>query len=776
MKHETFHGRLEDERMLTGTGTYTTDWTFPGMAHAWFVRADRPHARILAIDTHAARAHPGVVSVLTGADMQAAGIQSIPVMNLSGSEALHIPFRPALAIDTVRFVGEAVACVVAETQQAAQDACELITIRYEDLPPVTGVMQAMAPDAPQLHANVPGNVYFDYEDGDQASTTAQFSRAANIVTHDLHISRVVANPLEPRACTGIYDAAKDLYQLYSPTQGASFMGGPMAKAMNVAPEKLEIISKDVGGSFGIRSAPYPEYCVALVAARWLGRPVRWSGTRSEVFLSDSQARDFVCHGELALDKVGRFLAMRFSMIANSGAYLSPSGVQAGTKSVTSCISGVYDLPAVHARIRLCATNMVQTSAYRGAGRPIMSTAIECLVDRAADELGLDRAELRRRNFIPKQKFPHTLVNGTTYDCGDFEGLLNDLLAAADWQGFPGRRAESARRGKLRGLGMSTHIESTMAVPAPWISHVLFQPDGTITLRTSTHSNGQGHETSFATVVARVLGVPMDILRLHTSEAGVRIAGSGTGGSKSMVCAGSSLFFSAQEVVRKGRLLAAQSLEAAVEDVEFDAGEYRIRGTDRRISLLALAKMHRGSGPNPLDTVTAHKIGSTYPAGAHIAEVEIDPETGVTEIVAYVAVDDIGNVISPELVEGQMQGGITQGAGQILGEEAVYDAQTGQLLSGSFMDYPMPRAVMVGGLKLLEHPVPTAANPLGAKGVGEAGCTGSLPTLMNAVVDALRQAGVTHFDMPATPQRVWKALQAARAGDPRAMQTHRSMPP
>ena len=350
------------------------------------------------------------------------------------------------------------------------------------------------------------------------------------------------------------------------------------------------------------------------------------------------------------------------------------------------------------------------------------------------------------------------------------------MTAATSKDSPGGRAEGARRGKLRGLGMSTHIESTMAVPAPWISHVLFQPDGTITLRTSTHSNGQGHETSFATVVARVLGVPMDILRLHTSEAGVRIAGSGTGGSKSMVCAGSSLFFSAQEVVRKGRLLAAQSLEAAVEDVEFDAGEYRIRGTDRRISLLALAKMHRGSGPNPLDTVTAHKIGSTYPAGAHIAEVEIDPETGVTEIVAYVAVDDIGNVISPELVEGQMQGGITQGAGQILGEEAVYDAQTGQLLSGSFMDYPMPRAVMVGGLKLLEHPVPTAANPLGAKGVGEAGCTGSLPTLMNAVVDALRQAGVTHFDMPATPQRVWKALQAARAGDPRAMQTHRSMPP
>ncbi len=771
MSHDDFHGRLEDDRLVSGSGTYALDWVFPGAAHAVFLRSDHAHAEILSIDTATAMASPGVLAVLTGDDMRAAGLQSLPVIPvpLKPGETVQQPFRPCLAQDKVRFVGEPVACVIAESQHQAQDASEQIVVEYRDLPAIVVAADALAPDAPQLHEDVPGNLYFDFSEGDAAATDAAFARAARVVKHDLHNNRVIGNPMEPRCATGVHDPAGDHYTLYSPSQGPTLLALGVAKMMNVKSAQVDVVSRDVGGGFGIRSAVYPEYGVLLVAAKQLGRPVRWNGTRSEVFLADNQARDFTCHGELALDESGRFLAMRFAILANNGAYLAQTGLLAQTKSVTSCITGVYDVPAAHARIRLVATNTAQVSAYRGAGRPIMSTLLECLVERAAIELAIDPVALRRRNLIRKEQFPYRLVNGTTYDCGDFPALLDDALEAADWAGFEVRRAEAARRGRLLGHAVSTYLESTAAGGMEDEVRILFEADGSIVLRAPSHSQGQGHETSFAQVISRVLGIPMEQVKLRTGEPGARIQGSGTGGSRSMLGVGSVLHLGAQEVVEKGRLLAAQSLEAAAADIVFEAGDYRITGTDRRISLLSLAQQHAGATPHPLNTVTRNKFGSTFPNGAHIAEVEIDPETGVTDIVSYIAVDDIGNVISPTLVDGQMQGGLTQGAGQALGEEAVYDPSSGQLLTGSFMDYAMPRAVMVKGLKLLEHPVPTALNPLGAKGVGEAGCTGALPTLANAILDALRPAGVSHFDLPASPQRVWRALQEAAAGRPRAMQ-------
>ena len=771
MSHDDFHGRLEDDRMVTGSGTYSLDWDFPQAAHAWFLRADRAHAQIVSIDASAALAHPGVIAVLTGEDLQAAGFKSLPVLTIpTRPDAMKplLPFRPCLATGKVRMAGEAVVCVIAETQQIAMDATELVSVEYKELPPVVDALDALKPGAPQVHADVPGNLYWDYDDGDQAGTDALFAKAATIVKHDLYNHRVIGNPMEPRCCISEYDAAKEQYFLYSPTQGPRIQAAMVAKVLGVPTDKVDVVAKDTGGGFGIRSAVYPEYCVTLLASKKLGRPVCWNGSRSESFLTDNQARDFICHGELALDDKGKFLSMRFYMVANNGAYLAPTGLLSQTRSVTSCITGVYDVPVAHARIKLVATNTAQVAAYRGAGRPIMSTMLECLVERAAIDLDMDPVEIRRNNLIRKDQFPYAMTNGTTYDCGDFEAVLDNALAAADWKGFEQRRAESAKRGKLRGRALSTYIESTAAGGIPDEAQLRFEADGTLSLFASSHSHGQGHETSFAQVVSRVLGLPMKTIKLRTGEAGMRVGGGGTGGSRSMVSFGSSFFLGAQEVVKKGKELAAKELEAAPADITFDHGEFSIAGTDRRISLQNLIQKHQGTHPHPLDSSSANKYGMTYPNGAHIAEVEIDPETGVTDIISYIAVDDIGNVITHALVEGQMQGGLTQGAGQIFGEHAIYDRESGQLLTGSFMDYPMPRAVLVEGLQIIDHPVPTALNPLGAKGVGEAGCTGALPTLSNAILDALRPVGVKHFDMPATPQRVWQAIQEAKAGRPSAM--------
>jgi len=757
-------GRLEDDRMLTGRGRYVSDWNLPRQAHAYFVRSDRAHAEIVSIDKDAALQSPGVLAVFTGEDLKALKSlpAALPVKGRGGSELIN-PGRPALAQGRVRFVGDAVALVVAESAAAAQDAAELVTVDYRDLPAVIEATEAVAPGAPLVHESVAGNVVLDFESGNEALTGKAFESAARVVKLSVHNSRVVGNPMEPRACLAAYLPEEGMYHLYTCTQGAPIMRNQLSAVLGVPPEKIRVIAEEVGGGFGVRFNLYPEYCAALFAAKALGRPVRWTGTRSEVFLADEQARDVLSHGELALDAAGRIVGMRFDMLANLGAYLAPTGPFINTIGIVNCISGVYDVPATYARIRLALTNTAPMAAYRGAGRPIMSYAIERLVEHAASELGVDAAELRRRGFIPKDRFPYRIAAGFEYDCGDFAGVLEKALAAADWDGFPGRKEAAKKRGRLRGRGMSTYIEATGAGFAPQDQVELRwqfdkSGDGTLTLYAPTHNHGQGQETTFAQVVTRELGVPLELVRLRTAGPEFYLTGNATGGSRSLLAVGSVLMLAAREMVKKGLSVAAEELEAAQADIEFAAGSYRIKGTDRAISIQSLAQRRAGE----LDIAYANKFGATFPNGCHIAEVEIDPETGEAEIASYVACDDAGNIVNHQIVEGQVQGGLTQGAGQVFNELAVYDRESGQLLTGSFMDYAMPRAGLVSNLKLLDHPVPTQLNPLGAKGVGEAGVTGSLPALMNAVVDALRSAGVSHFELPATPQRIWQALRQARS--------------
>jgi len=768
-------GRLEDERMLRGRGRYVSDWRLAQQAHAYFLRADRPHARIISIDAGAALAMPGVLAVLTGEDVAAAGAQGLPaaapVKGRDGSEQAKV-HRPALAQGRVRHVGEPVALVIAESRAQAQDAAEAVLVEYEDLPAVTDARAALAPGAPQLHDNVPGNLLLDFAGGDEAATEAAFKRAARVVSLNAYHTRVVGNPMEPRACTGVYDAAGDMYQLYACTQGASAMRGQIAAVLGAAPDKVRVIAEEVGGGFGVRFNAYPEYCAVLIAAKKLGRPVRWVGTRSDVFLSDEQARDVVHRGEIALDESGRILGMRFDFVSNLGAYIAFTGTFVNTVNLVNVASGVYDVQAIYVRARLAFTNTVPTAAYRGAGRPVSSYAIERLVDQAAYELKIDPAELRRRNLVPKSAFPYKIATGFEYDCGDFEGVLADALKAADWNGFEARRAASAKRGRLRGRGIANYIEATGSGGfAPYDEvQIEWDEEARITLRATSHNHGQGHETVFAQIVAGALGVPMESIRLRTADPEMNLTGNPTGGSRSLHGVGSVMLWASEEVVKKGMALAADDLEVAQADIEFVEGRYRVKGTDHEVEITALAKKHRGA----LDVdLKDRKVGSTFPNGCHIAEVEIEPETGTVEVVSYLACDDAGNIINEQLVEGQMQGGITQGAGHILGEQAIYDPETGQLLTGSFMDYPMPRAILVDGLRVTHHPVPTKANPLGAKGVGEAGVTGSMPCIMNAILDALRTAGVTHFDMPASPHRVWQALVAAKDGRPGAMALEQS---
>jgi carbon-monoxide dehydrogenase large subunit len=764
-------GRLEDERMLKGAGRYVSDWNVEGQAYGHFLRSDRPHAKIVSIDVSGATALPGVIAVLTGEDVLAAGHKPMPAaapMKGRGGSDQILPQRYALSAGRVRYVGEPVALVVAESAALAQDAAEAVFVEYEDLPVVVSAVEALAPGAPQLHDDVPGNLVLDFVGGDPAATDAAFAKAAKVVSLSAYHSRVVGNPMEPRAALGVHDAAADRYTLYATTQGAGPMRLQVGAMLGVPPERLRIVAEEVGGGFGVRFNAYPEYGALLLAAKKLGRPVKWVGTRSEIFLADEQARDIVHKGEIALDASGRILGMRFDYVSNLGAYLAFTGSFINTVNLVNVVSGVYDVQAVSVQAKLVVTNTVPTAAYRGAGRPVASYALERLIDQAAFETGVDPAEFRRRNLVPKAKFPYKTVTGFEYDCGDFDGVLTDALAAADWKGFAARRADAQKRGRLRGRGIATYIEATAAGGfAPYDqAHVTWEKDGSVTLRTASHNHGQGHETTFAQVVAGVLGIPMERIRLRTSEPEFFMTSNPTGGSRTLHGLGSAMFYAAQEIVKNGIDLAAEELESAAADIEFDAGSYRIKGTDRAVSIVALAQKYPGK--LDLDYKERPKVPSTYPNGCHVAEVEIDPDTGETEIVSYVAMDDAGNIINPQIVEGQMMGGITQGAGHILGEQAVYDPESGQLLTGSFMDYPMPRAVLVDNLRILEHPVPTDTNPLGAKGVGEAGVTGSMPCLMNAIMDALRSAGVTHFDMPATPLRVWQALQAAKAGEPRAL--------
>ena len=761
-------GRLEDGRMLKGEGRYASDWNLPGQACGHFLRSDRAHAAIVSIDAAAALASKGIVAVITGDDIARGGYQSLPAASpMKGRDGrdVHRPHHPMLAQGRVRYVGEPVALVIAESAALAQDAAETILVEYDELPAVIDAREALAPGAPQVHDAVPGNLALDFAGGDEAATSVAFARAAKIVRLTSYHSRVVGNPMEPRAAIGSYDAATGNFHLHACTQGVTAIRGQTAPVLGVPPESIRVVAEEVGGGFGVRFNTYPEYCALLAAAQQLGRPVKWVGTRSEMFLADEQARDIVHLGEIALDARGRILGMRFDFICNLGAYVAFTGAFVNTVNLVNVASGVYDVQAVHVKARLVFTNTVPTAAYRGAGRPVSSYAIERLIDQAAHEISMDPAEFRRINLVRKEQFPYRIATGFEYDCGDFEGVLGKALAESDWQGFEARRVASAARGLLRGRGIATYIEGSGAGGfAPFDqAQVLWDENAQITLRATSHSHGQGHETVYAQIVSGVLGVPMETIRLRTADPDLVLTGNPTGGSRSLLGVGSMMLYASQEVVKKGLALASDELETAAGDIEFSGGNYRVKGTDRAVTLTALAKKHVGALNVDLRD---RKVSATYPNGCHVSEVEIEPETGEIEIVAYVAVDDAGTIINHQIVEGQMQGGITQGAGHVLGEQAVYDRETGQLLTGSFMDYPMPRAVLVNNLRVLDHPVPTQTNPLGAKGVGEAGVTGSMPCIMNAVLDALRRGGVSRFDMPATPQRLWAALRAARQGEPR----------
>ena len=749
--------------MLSGRGRYVSDWTLPRQAWACFVRSDRPHARIVSVEKEQALEIEGVIAVITGDELVKAGLKAIPAAApfkwRDGSDQRQAQ-RFSLAHEVVRHVGEPVALVVAETAAQAQDAAEALVIEYEDLPAVVSAEQAIAAGAPQLHASAPGNLVLDFVGGDEKATNEAFAKAAKVVKLTAYHSRVIGNPMEPRAAMGSYDPAKDLYFLHATTQGVGPMRGQLAAVLGVPPEKVRVVAEEVGGGFGVRFNAYPEYGALLYAAKKLGRPVKWVGTRSEVFLGDEQARDIVHTGEMALDANGRILGMRFDYLSNMGAYVVFTGSVVNTLGLVNVNCGVYDVQAVHVRGRLVLTNTVPTAAYRGAGRPVASYSLERLVDEAAREMNMDPAEFRRRNMIPARKMPYKLVGGFEYDSGDFSAVMDKALKASRWDSFSGRKEEAKKRGRLRGRGIATYIE--MTAPGGFAPHdqvlINWEDDGRITLRTASHNHGQGHETTFAQIVSRVLGVPVEKIRLRTSEPEYNLVANPTGGSRTLHGLGSAMHWASQEIVKNGLSLAGEHLESAAQDIEFKEGDYRIKGTDRHVRIEELAKLFPGR--LDLDFTGRPKVGATFPNGCHIAEVEIDPETGECEIVSYVACDDVGTIINHQIVEGQMQGGVTQGAGHIFLEQGVYDS-SGQLLTGSFMDYAMPRAGLVGGLTVTDHAVPTATNPLGAKGVGEGGVTGSMPALMNAVIDALRPAGVKHFDMPASPRRIWQALQSAR---------------
>lgn len=752
--------RDEDRRLVSGQGRYTADWNLPGQLHAAVVRSDRAHARLLRVDASAAAESAGVVAVLTAFDVAEAGFQPIPggppVTGADGRPQIKCQL-PILATDRVRFVGQPVAMVIADTPRAAQDAAELVAVDYEDLPAVAGIDAALAEGAPQLHEAAAGNVSVVYESGDSAAVDAAFARAAHVTRLRVESQRLAGVPLEPRACLAAYDPQRDRYTIYTPTQGMLGMRQSLTAITGYDASRIEVVAQDVGGSFGLRGGPYPEHALVMLAARRLGRPVKWVGSRSEVFLSDWHGRALVLDAAVALDADGNILALRYENQADLGAYSCYFQSMIGTRNLTVTMGGPYRVPALHARSTLVYTNTVPVSAYRGAGRPDIAYTIERLVDQAAAEHGFDRVALRRRNFIPPSAFPYTTANGTVYDSGEFAAVMDKALGMADYGGFEARRRESQARGRLRGIGFGCYLEASGGGVAPKDQvSAHFRDDGLIHLYGVTGPSGQGHETSFTRIVADELGVPRECLRYHASDPGEELVGNGTGGSRSLYGAGSAFKILAHNLIARARPLAAREL--ALPEASLDYRDGAFQGGEHRIGLLELAQRLRGPSPHPLDCEGEFSSGTTFPNGCHVAEIEIDPATGTTEIVAYVAIDDLGHLVSPQLAQGQVHGGVVQGAGQVFGEHLVYDADTAQLLTGSFMDYVMPRAGWVRNIRTDYHLVPTTLNALGAKGVGESGCSGSLPALVNAMSDALRRAGVPPMDMPFTPPRVWAALR------------------
>jgi carbon-monoxide dehydrogenase large subunit len=762
--------RFEDDVLVRGKGRYAADVALPGQTYACFVRSPHAFARIAGIDATTAGTAAGVLGVLTARDM--AGIGNLvrhPPLAGRGGKPLVLPHRPPLAAERAMHIGEPVAMVVAETAAAAQDAAELITIDYEPLTPVIDAREALAPGAPQVWPDIPGNLAIDWPGAAQdAEANARrvdeiFAAATFVARIAVTNQRMAVATMEPRGATAHYDAATDSYLLRVCSQGTTAMRDPIAAIMDIPKERLRVLTDDVGGAFGLKTGPYPEYIAQLVAAKKLGRAVHWMSGRSEAFLSDNQARDLHTEAELALDKSGRFLALRVRNVANLGAYVGAVGANIPTLSFTRCLPALYDIKHIDISARCAFTNTIATAPYRGAGRPEANYVLERVVEEAARVTGIDPAELRRRNLIPASAMPYKTAVGTVYDSGDFRPIFDKALALADYDGFRVRRRAAKKRGRYRGIGISCMLEHAGGTPleGAWLT---FPGDGTLVVNLNVQSTGQGHASVFPRLIAERLGIAADEVRHHHGDSALEIAGYASVGSRSAMTAGASIVKCIDLIIEKGKHIAAILFEAAESDIVYEHGSFGVVGTDRRMPLFALAAhaaalKKDGAVDEDLDTKTTTETPLTFPNGVHVAEIEIDPDTGGMQIVAYTAVDDCGNTLDAMIVEGQLHGALAQGLGQALMEEIFYD-DTGQLVTGSFQDYAMPRAAdMPSDIRDALHNVRATTNPLGVKGVGEAGTTASIGAVMNAVADAIPGPGAL-LDMPVTAMKLWEACRKA----------------
>jgi len=776
--------RKEDLRFLLGRGNYVSDIKRPNMCMGVFVRSPHAHARIVSIDAATALGMPGVLRVLTGEDLIADGVGGLPcAWPVTGKDgtATKEPPHPALAQGKVRHVGDPVAFVVAETLEGARAAADAVHVDYEVLPAVAGVLDALKPGAPAVFDDIPDNVCVDWELGDRHATDEAFRKAAHIARISLVNNRLVGNPMEPRAAIGEYDPARGHYTLWSTSQFPHIVKLLMGNfVLHIPQHKLRVVSPDVGGGFGVKQFHYAEEAVVTWAAGKLGLPVKWVCERSEGFISDAHGRDHVTEAELALDEHGGFLGLRVRTVANMGAYLSTFGPNIPTNLYAPLLAGVYTTPAIYCEVKAVFTHTLPVDAYRGAGRPEATFVLERLVDVAAMDLGMDKAEIRRRNMIQTDAYPYQTPVTMEYDSGDPLGCLDKALVSADWTGFPARKSASAARGKLRGIGLCTYVEACGLAPSRIAVRLgarggLFEsatvrvhPTGEVTVLMGTHNHGQGHETTFAQIISQQLCIPAEKIEIVFGDTDRVQFGLGTYGSRSLAVGGSALVKATDKVIVKGKKIAAHMLEAGEDDIVYEDGAFAVAGTDRSKSFGEVALAAHYPVDFPLDTLEPgleeqafyDPVNFTFPCGAHIAEVEIDPETGVVELLSYVAVDDIGTVINPMIVEGQIVGGVVQGVGQALFEDCVYDPESAQLLSGSFMDYCMPRADNVPLVKVQSNITVCTHNPLGSKGCGELGTIGSPATVINAVVDALAHLGVNHVDMPASPNRIWRTIANA----------------
>ncbi|MCL2428433.1 MAG: xanthine dehydrogenase family protein molybdopterin-binding subunit [Alphaproteobacteria bacterium] len=762
--------RIEDLRLLTGRGRYQDDVVLPRQTYAVFVRSPHGHARIRSIDTASAAAAPGVVAVYTGADYAADGLgmpkAAMPRKKADGSP-MFAPQRPALVADRARYVGDPVAMVIAESLAQAKDAAELVEVDYEPLPAVTSVDEAARPGAPRVWDENPDNISHTFERGDRRATDEAFARAAHVVRRRYVVTRVHAQYMEPRGAIGSYEPSENRLTLYADVNYPHRVRNMLADKVFRLPEsQVRVVCQDVGGGFGAKGWQYVDHRLTLWAARKLGRPVKWKCERSEVILADEHGRDNIGEIELALDKDGKFLGLRLGMLASIGAYIASDRQLLTPFGMIITVTGVYDIPAAHVSIDAVLSNTNPTAPYRGAGRPEATYLIERIIEAAAEELGIDPIELRRRNIIREQAIPYRAALGQLYDSGQFEKNMDLALQSADYEGFAARRESAHREGQLRGIGLANAIEAA-AGPVPEYAEIRFNPSGTALLLLGTKTHGQGHETSFKQILFDKLGIDPSEVQFIDGDTDRVAFGMGSNGSRSMVTGGTALALAAGKVIDKGRRIAAHMLEADPGDIDFADARFSVTGTDRSVTLKQVAmaafspaRIPSGMEPGLYEHATYAPERATFPNGCHVCEVEVDPETGKVALVNYVVVDDVGTIINPLTLAGQIHGGVAQGVGQVLMEQVVYEPGSGQLLSASFMDYAMPRADTMCNMTIRSNPVPTPSNPLGAKGAGEAGCVGALPAVMIAIMNALEPLGVRELDMPATSERIWQAIQAA----------------